>query len=124
MKTLTTWALGTLMLLGVMAAAEAARPGFGELWYEGQIVRTVVPPASSPKEGRDNLYAIPDQLAVIGVAPGDRDYHGGHWAFHGVTWNVAPYLLASEADVLQAAASGDITITRVPTLDFRCPVQP
>lgn len=101
-----------------------ARPGFGFLYHEGEVVRTVVPPAANPTEGRDNLYVFPDQLAVAAVAPGDQDYHGGHWAFHSVRWNVSPYLLTSEAEVLAAATAGDVTIIRVPGNDFKCPIQP
>ena len=97
--------------------------GFGELYYQGMVVGTVVPPASNPKEGRDNLYAVPGQRAVIGVAPGDTDYQGGQWAFHSVVWNTDPYLLTSEEEVMAAAMAGDITVTRVPSMDFKCPVQ-
>ena len=103
-------------------------PGFGNLYYNGEVVRTVVPPAAAPKEGRDNLYPImggvDGQLPVAAVAPGDTDYHGGQWAVHVVTWNTDPYLLTSEGDVLAAEAAGDVTITRVPEADFKCPVQP
>jgi hypothetical protein len=98
-------------------------------YYNGQIVRTVVPPAASPQEGRDNFYAFPGtaaagQKGVVGVAPGDTDYHGGQWKFFAVTWNVTPYLLTSEAAVLAAATAGDVTVTRVPANDFKCPIQP
>ena len=98
-------------------------------YYEDEIVRTVVPPARSPQTGTDNFYAFPSgaaegQLGVVGVAPGDTDYHGGHWKFHAVTWNVAPYLLTSEDAVLAAATAGDVTITRDPSMDFKCPIQP
>jgi hypothetical protein len=97
-------------------------------FYEGGVVRTVVPPASTPQEGRDNFYAFPSgaagQKGVVGVVPGDQDYHGGHWAFFAVTFNVTPYLLSSEAAVLAAAAAGDVSITRVAANDFRCPIQP
>jgi hypothetical protein len=123
MKRLISLVVVAVLFLAV-ASAQAARPGFGELYYEGEVVRTVVPPAAFPKEGIDDLYAIPDQLAVIAVAPGDPDFHGGMWAFHSVTWNVAPYLLTSEADVFEAAAAGDVTIERIPENDFLCPVQP
>jgi len=41
-----------------------------------------------------------------------------------VTWNVVPYLLTSEAAVLDAETAGDVTVTRVPEMDFRCPIQP
>ena len=111
--------------------ALSSRPDFvfpgGCCYYNGTIVRTVVPPASTPQEGRDNFYAITNGVAgqkgVVAVVPGDAEYHGGHWKFHAVTFNVAPYLLTSEAAVLAAAAAGDVTITRDPDADFRCPIQ-
>lgn len=115
-----------LMLLFAVSglSVSAATPGFGELYYEDQIVRTVVPPAKMKKVGVDPLYAIPDQRAVVAVAPGDTDYHGGKWAFHSVTWLGEPYLLTSADAVLDAAENGDIVITRVPENDFKCPIQP
>ena len=119
-------ALAMLVLAVTPALAKGlkGKPGFGELYYEGAVVRTVVPPAAMTKEGRDNLYAVPDQRAVVAVAPGDKDYHGGKWAFHSVSWIEAPYLLTSEAAVLAAEVEGDVTITRVRENDFKCPVQP
>ena len=100
----------------------------GCCFYEGTTVRTVVPPAASPKPGTDNFYAVSDgamgQKAIVAVAPGDAGYHGGHWKFHLVTWNVAPYLLTSEAAVLAAAGAGDVTVTADPSRDFKCPIQP
>jgi hypothetical protein len=115
-----------LLLLVTAAPSFAATPTFGELYYDGEVVRTIVPPAEMKREGVDDLYAIPNQLAVTAVAPGDPDYHGGQWAFHRVTWNegVTPYLLTSADAVLAAASAGDVTITRVPGNDFKCPIQP
>ena len=113
-------------------AAGGSPPPFvfpaGCCYYEDRIVRTVVPPASNPNEGRDDFYGFPGaaaagQKGVVAVAPGDTDYHGGHWKFFAVTWNVTPYLLTSEAAVLAAAAAGDVTVTRVPGNDFKCPIQ-
>ncbi len=115
------------------AAAKPGTPPFvfpaGCCYYNGQMVRTVVPPAASPQEGTDNFYGFPGaaavgQLGVVGVIPGVPGYHGGHWRFHAVTWNVTPYLLTSEAAVLAAAAAGDVTATRIPANDFKCPIQP
>ncbi len=108
-----------------LAQLGCAEPGY----YNGQIVRTVVPPAAAPKEGTDNFYGFPGtaaagQLGVVGVIPGVPGYHGGHWKFHAVTWNVTPYVLTSEAAVLAAAAAGDVTVTRAPANDFKCPIQP
>jgi hypothetical protein len=112
-----------------LAVSENTPVGFGELFYEDEVVRTLVPPAASPQEGRDNLYAFTmggaeEQRAIAAVAPGDRGYHGGKWAFHAVTWNTDPYLITSEAGVLTAEANGDVTVTRVAANDFKCPIQP
>jgi len=119
------------MVLGVLAPAQAARPGFvfpgGCCLYEGQQVRTVVPPSSFPGTGQDDFFAVMGgvsaQKAVVAVAPGDVGYHGGHWAFHAVTWNVAPYLLGSAEAIHDAAGAGDVTISRDPSKDFLCPIQ-
>ncbi len=114
-------------------AAAASRPPFvfpdGCCYYKGTIVRTVVPPASDPQAGIDNFYGFPasaaaGQKGVVAVAPGAVDYHGGHWKFFAVTWNVTPFLLTSETAVLAAGAGGDVTVTRVPGNDFKCPIQP
>ena len=114
-------------------ALAASRPPFvfpaGCCFYQGRVVRTVVPPASAPQAGIDNFYAFPasaaaGQKGVVGVAPGARGYHGGHWKFFAVTWNVTPYMLTSEGAVLTAAGAGDVAVTRVPGNDFKCPIQP
>ena len=118
--------------LAVLAPAQAARPPFvfpdGCCFYNGTVVRTVVPPAATPKEGIDNFYGVADgavgQKGIAAVAPGDTNYHGGHWKFFKVTWNVTPYLLTSEAAVLAAQGAGDVTVTRVPEMDFKCTIQP
>ncbi|HXV46264.1 MAG TPA: hypothetical protein VD736_06295 [Nitrososphaera sp.] len=108
----------------------AARPGFGNLYYNDTIVRTVVTPSSFPNEGLDNFYAVTNgaegQLGIAAVAPGDTSYHGGHWKFNAITFNegVTPHLLTSEEAVLTAEDAGDVTITRVPANDFLCPIQP
>lgn len=118
--------------LAMAVPALADRPGFvfpgGCCYYQGTTVRTVVPPASMPREGRDAFYAVlggvGDQKPIVGVIPGDAGYHGGQWAWHSVTWHVPPYLLTSEAAVLAAQAAGDVTVTRDASRDFKCPIQP
>ncbi len=56
-------------------AAAASRPPFvfpaGCCYYQGRIVRTVVPPASDPQAGIDNFYGFPagataGQKGVVG----------------------------------------------------------
>lgn len=132
MKSLRSLILALALLAATATPALAGRPPFvfpgGCCYYNGTVVRTVVPPAATPDDGRDNFYAVmggvTGQKAVVAVAPGDKGYHGGDWAFHSVTWNVAPYLLTSEGAILAAAALGDVTITRNPVNDFKCPIQP
>lgn len=110
--------------------AFAATPSFGMLYNDGEIMRTLVPPANFPNEGRDPIYevsnGVSDQLGIASVAPGDDGYHGGAWAVYTVTFNegVTPYLLTSEDDVQDANDAGDVTVTRAEDQDFRCPVQP
>ena len=86
-------ALAAVFLVPVDAAL-AAKPGFGNLYYNDTIVRTVVPPASFPNEGRDNFYVITNgaegQLGIAAVAPGDANYHGGQWKVFSVTSALSP----------------------------------
>lgn len=118
------------LLTLVTAQALQAQPQFGELYYDGGVVRTVIPPAAAPKQGRDPIYPITNgvdgQLPVAGVAPGDKGYHGGKWAVNLVMWNMGtePYLLTSAQMVLDAEEWGYVTITRVRDADFKCPIQP
>src|SRR5260370_2109118 len=60
----------------------AATPGFGNLYYNGTVVQTAVPPAAFPNTGIDNFYEVhngaPGQLGIASVAPGAHGYHGGH----------------------------------------------
>jgi hypothetical protein len=121
-----------LALLALPAPARADTPPFvfpdGCCYLDGGVVRTVVPPAAAPDAGRDDFYAVmggvAGQKGVVAVGPGSAGYHGGDWRFFAVTWNVQPYLLTSAGAVLAAVAAGDVTITRVPGNDFKCPIQP
>src|SRR6058998_2403168 len=132
MKTLTMAFFSALVIALVLPVtpAFAATPGLGNLYYNGTIVRTVVPPAAFPNEGLDNFYKVTNgvagQLGIAAVAPGSTDYHGGAWKVFTVTFNqgVTPTLLTSEQAVLSAQAAKTVTVTRNSAADFRCPVQP
>lgn len=94
-------------------------------YYNGVLVRTVVPPSAFPNEGRDNFYVVMSQpvFGIVAVAPGDIGYHGGQWAVWVATWNVEAYLLTSESAVLSAQGAGDLTLARMAAADFLCPIQ-
>jgi hypothetical protein len=112
-------------------SAVAAPATKGSLYHDGAVIRTVVVSAPvAPGSGRDPFYSVTNgaegQLGIAGVAPGDGPYHGGQWAVFLVTFQpgVTPYLLTSDEAVRSAEAAGDVTVTRAPEKDFRCPVQP
>jgi hypothetical protein len=115
---------------GLVAALPAgATTGKGQLFHDGSIVGTVVTPSPiAPGSGTDPFYNVTNgvagQLGIAGVAPGDGPYHGGSWQVYLVTFNagVTPYLLTSDEAVAAAQAAGDVTVTRSPSADFRCPV--
>lgn len=121
-------AVGAMLLMPV-GASFGAKPGFGNLFYNDTIVRTLVPPASFPNEGLDNFYKVTNgaegQLGIAAVAPGDTNYHGGQWKVFKVTFNegLTPYLLTSEEAVQAAEDTGDVTVERAAEEDFLCPVQ-
>jgi hypothetical protein len=112
------------------ATSTSAEVGFGHLFYNDNIVRTVVTPVTIPNEGTDNFYKVTNgatgQLGITGVAPGADGYHGGHWKVFVVTFNtgVTPFLLKSQAEVLTAQSANQVTVTRNGPADFLCPVQP
>ena len=127
---MTIFSALVIALVLPVASAFAATPGFGNLYYNGTVVRTVVPPAAFPNEGRDNFYKVTNgaagQLGIVAVAPGSSGYHGGHWKVFTVTFNseITPVLLTSEQAVLSAQNAGMVTVTRNASADFLCPVQP
>src|SRR3989454_755862 len=129
-KRLSLVVLAFVTFVAVVPPAQAARPGFVFpdicCYYNGAVMRTVVPPAAFPNEGQDNFYVVMGQaiFGVVDVAPGDPGYHGGHWKFNSVTWNVAAYPLTSVSALMSAAAAGDVTVTRNAANDFLCPIQP
>src|SRR5574338_410784 len=128
--TLAIVALSPFLVVSFADQVLAAKPGFGMLYHDGAVVRTLVPPSAFPNEGRDALYEVTngasDQLGIASVAPGERGYHGGAWAVYVVTFNsgVGPYLLKSQQDVVDAQGAGDVTVIRAAGMDFRCPLQP
>jgi hypothetical protein len=126
--------LSAALLVGALvvglSGSASAKTTKGQLYHDGDIVGTVVNPAPIPNAGTDPFYSVTNgldgQLGIAGVGPGDRPYHGGAWAMNTVTFNdgVTPYLLTSDEAVFAAEAAGDVTVTRVPESDFRCPIQP
>jgi hypothetical protein len=122
-------AVATAVAALVVAVPAMATTGKGFLFHNGAVVGTVVVPAHVPAgSGSDPLYNVTNgadgQLGIAGVGPGDGSYHGGDWQVWLVSFNdgVTPYLLTSDEAVAAAQAAGDVTVTRAPNADFRCPI--
>jgi hypothetical protein len=115
-------------LVLVLVGPAGAKAGKGFLYLDGQVYGTTVPPSALPKGGNDPLFSVtngvPDQFGIAGVGPGQPGYNGGAWAVSLVTFKagVTPYLLTSDEAVMAAQEAGDVTVTRDPSADFRCPV--
>jgi hypothetical protein len=117
---------------GLMQSSQVAageKPVKTTIWYENELVRTILPPSPSPNEGTDPFYMVPGVGGVAEVAPGDVGYHGGHWAVFVVSGVDAADItnyggLNSADEIHRAAEDGAITLTRRADLDFLCPIQP
>jgi hypothetical protein len=124
--------IGAAALVAVVALAAPswAATGKGELFHDGDVVRTVVNSGAMPHGGTDPFYVVTNpaegQLGIAATAPGDPGYRGGAWAVSLVTFadGVDPYLLTSDEAVMAAESAGDVTVVRNGAADFRCPVQP
>ncbi len=112
------------LLASLAGTAFAGQPQRGTIWLDGAQVRTLLPPSATPKEGTDPFYKVPGTGGVAAVGPGSNGYHGGHWMVYLVSWNVAQRPLTSATAILDAVATGDVTITRAADQDFNCPIQP
>jgi hypothetical protein len=131
MRRIATALLGTMLIVGVVAAPAAAK-SFGLLYADGEVYRTFgVSARVDPGTGTDPIFTFenstnPDQLSVAQFAPGAGS-HGGRWAVHHATWTNAEDsdLLVTDYETLAAyAAQGRLAIVRDEAADFRCPIIP
>jgi hypothetical protein len=124
---------------GVMpASAGVTGPAF---YVDGQVYRTVATPTDlsgtgAPAHAWDVIYDFGGaQMNVATAAPGDRDYNGGRWMVHALSFP-AGYLAAVasgdmdangviDSDAELAAAMEDGTATDAGVVkSFVCPVIP
>ena len=123
--------LALLVALAATPASAAVGPPHLAFYVDGVQYRTVGTPTDfsntgAPASSFNTLYDFGTaQLSVASAAPGDVDYRGGRWMRFHVTINgTLSEPLTSEAEVLQAAQQGLITISSQPDMLFECPVIP
>jgi hypothetical protein len=133
--------LAALIALGAAGVAQARGAGgvTGPAFYvDGQLYRTVNTPTDlsgtgAPAHSFDTIYDLGGlQPNVATAAPGDRDYNGGRWQVHALSF--ADYDAAvqqfdtngsgdfdSDAEVAAALAAGAAVDTGI-VKSFVCPV--
>jgi hypothetical protein len=89
----TTLATAAALAVGVATAAGASAGVSGPAFYvDGALYRTVATPTDlsgtgAPAKSYDTIYSFGDaQMSVATAAPGDRDYNGGRWQVHALTF--------------------------------------
>ena len=130
MKRLTLIVVAGLLAVTALASPVAAR-SFGAVYAHDAIYRVFGNAAHVPDGTGTDPFAKfsnstnPDQLGVAEFAPGDPgDSHGGRWAVYRATWTSGdPATLVTSWEQLQSLVdAGQLTLTRDPAADFRCPV--
>lgn len=131
------------MLVAMMAGAAPATAGVsGPAFYvDGALYRTVGTPTDlsgtgAPAGSWDLIYDFGGaQLSVATAAPGDRDYNGGRWQVHALSFPTGYQAAVASADadldgVLDSDAEIDVAIAAGTAVDlgvvkqFVCPVIP
>ena len=123
-------AIGSAAMLGSVLASSVAAGGPPSLsfYIDDVRYRTVGTPTDFTNTGApdftyDKIYSLGSGLANVADAkPGDRDFNGGRWAVYAVTWNVTPWQMTNDGEVLAAAQAGDISISADPVKLFFCNV--
>ena len=115
--------IAALLTFVPAAHAQLGPPG-GMIYAHDETYRTIGTPADLPDHGRfDAIYVLGEGLAPVAEsAPGDRDFNGGRWEVHMVTFDTIPPTQFTNAEDLRAAADrGEISIGPV-VRRFECPL--
>lgn len=96
---LTTLVAGGVVATGGLAAGSGGVTG-PSFYVDGQLYRTVATPtslpATAPAHSFDTIYEFFGvQQNVADAAPGDRDYNGGRWMVHGLSFANYPAAVAA-----------------------------
>lgn len=120
--------LAAALLAGTVSAAAPDRAE-GRIYANDMLWATFGTPAkfeNPPEQSVDRLYVFPDNpelMPVSEASPGDRDYNGGRWEVHAVTFapGVSASQFTNDEDLVAAASAGDLSISGV-VMYFGCPL--
>ncbi len=130
MKRLMLAVTAGLLAISAFAGPVSAGRDFGAVYANDQIYRVFGNKANVPDGTGTDPFAIftnstaDSQFGVAEFAPGLIGHHGGRWAIYRATWTTgdSSVRITSWSQLESYAASGDLTLTRDPQADFRCPV--
>jgi hypothetical protein len=129
-------------LISIGLAAPASGGVSGPAFYvDGELYRTVGTPTDlsrtgAPAHAWDIIYNFGgEQLDVAEAAPGDRDYNGGRWQVHGLTFPAGYGAALADGDldgngVIDSAEEVGAALAAGSALDggvvkqFECPAIP
>jgi hypothetical protein len=129
-----------IAIFGVASAAGAGGVTGPAFYVDGTVYRTVATPTNftdsgAPDHSYDTIYDFGGvQLNVAEAAPGDRDYNGGRWQVHALSFSDYAGAIADPAvnmngnDVLDSAEEVEAAVMSGYAMDlgvvasFECPV--
>lgn len=129
-------ATGVAILAASTAAAGAGGVTGPAFYVDGDLYRTVGTPTDfsntgAPDHSFDVIYAMAEQTNVAEAAPGDRDYNGGRWQVHAISFvDYAAAVAAYDANAsgnfdsaeeIEAALAGGAAVDNGIVRSFECP---
>lgn len=131
-------ATATILGIGSPAFAGVGGPAF---YVDGQFYRTVGTPTDltgtgAPAQAWDVIYEFAGaQPNVATAAPGDRDYNGGRWMVHALTFPDGYLAAVADGDLdadgvldsdqeIQAALAAGSAVDAGVVKQFECPAIP
>jgi len=114
-------------VLANVASAKAPDRAAGRIYGDDVLWATFVPTTlhPGPEQSFNKLYSFPgtDLISVTNSLPRDSDYRGGRWQVYAVTFEgTPPVQFTNDAQVLAAAATGQVSISASPVAYVLCPL--
>ncbi|HTD80573.1 MAG TPA: hypothetical protein VK723_00340 [Thermoplasmata archaeon] len=114
-------------VLANVASAKASDRAAGRIYGDDVLWATFVPTTlhPGPEQSFNKLYSFPgtDLISVTNSLPRDSDYRGGRWQVYAVTFEgTSATQFTNDAQVLAAAAAGQVSISASPVAYVLCPL--
>ena len=114
-------------VLANVASAKAPDRAAGRIYGDDVLWATFVPTTlhPGPEQSFNKLYSFPgtDLISVTNSLPRDSDYRGGRWQVYAVTFEgTSATQFTNDAQVLAAAAAGQVSISASPVAYVLCPL--